>query len=547
MPGRDRAMGDSDSSEIESALAAMDVDQLRAVVRETLRDMGLEDEQRPRRRLLNSIIEHAVRSASGRASGWTAAIPSDDDVAEVISFVVAAKREGYADPRDIDDRLQRGSNAFFAKDYASAALIFRALIPPISDVEIDLGQREMVDEVLDVDLAQCVAQHAVAMYMIASPDQRASAVRDALDEMCGVECCWEPLCQMERAAVESLPGFNEFLPRWRKLIEEETGSGRPTGGDTPQDCWLREVALKMHGADGLAEIARSSRRASDLDAWCRTLETSRDWKAALAAYDEAAAIVADGKVASHWRGKFLDGAALAAQELGRKDLPGRLERAWRQDPDMLRLRRWIGSSSSARVVRKRAAQALELCSKNATGQRAFLHVILGEYAAAAKLLSAAPGLGWSGEEHPGHLLVPVFCTLLRREFSGAFSDLTREAAAYTDRRMGPFTSTGADADVPRLSTPAPETIIQLVARDRSVTVEVRAAILRAMRNAAEKRIQGATEFKRRTVYDHAAQLVAACVALDETPAGGQWVANIRAEYSRFSALQRELDRHLSCR
>jgi hypothetical protein len=32
--------------------------------------------------------------------------------------------------------------------------------------------------------------------------------------------------------------------------------------------------------------------------------------------------------------------------------------------------------------------------------------------AAAKLLAEAPGLGCSSADHPGHLLFPLFCTLL---------------------------------------------------------------------------------------------------------------------------------------
>jgi len=110
-------MGDPDSSEIESALAALGADELRALVLETLQGMLWEDEERPRRRLVNSLVERAARNSSA----WTATSPAADDVSEILSFVDVAKRVGYADPSDIDDRLQKGSNAFLAKDYAAAA------------------------------------------------------------------------------------------------------------------------------------------------------------------------------------------------------------------------------------------------------------------------------------------------------------------------------------------------------------------------------------------------------------------------------------------
>jgi hypothetical protein len=109
---------------------------------------------------------------------------------------------------------------------------------------------------------------------------------------------------------------------------------------------------------------------------------------------------------------LLDGAALAAQQLGRKDLSPWLERAWRAEPSMLRLRRWLGSARGKAAIRRRAAEALAACPKQAHRQRAFLHVLQGDYDPAAKLLASAPGLGWPDSEHPGHLLFHVFRQLL---------------------------------------------------------------------------------------------------------------------------------------
>lgn len=73
-------------------------------------------------------------------------------------------------------------------------------------------------------------------------------------------------------------------------------------------------------------------RADDLRAWCRALVEAKDWKA-----------------------------ALAARQLGRRHLPARLERAWREAPSLLRLRRWLGSAGSTSALNKRAAAALEAC------------------------------------------------------------------------------------------------------------------------------------------------------------------------------------------
>ena len=199
---------------------------------------------------------------------------------------------------------------------------------------------------------------------------------------------------------------------------------------------------------------------------------------------------------------------------------------------MPRLRRWIGSSSSRQVVRKRAAQALDVCPKKSRSQRALLHVLLGDHASASKLLAAAPGLGWSEEEHPGHLLFPLFCTLLGGEAVAPSQD----AARWPNRSM--------EIDGPRLATPTLDEVVKLAAIDGTISATARKAVLRAMRKAAEKRLRGVIDHQRRRHYGHAARMVAACVALDPTPDTSVWVAGIRASYSRYSALQRELSRYL---
>ncbi len=521
----------SDSSNIAAALAAMDANQLREIIRDVL----LELDDRAHGRVVGSIIERATRNASG----WMPASPSDDAVSKVVSFAEAAKRVGYADPSDVDDYLQQGANAFLSKDYTAAHQIFRALLLPISEVEIDLGQHEMVDEVLGTDVDKCAAQYVVSMYMIAEPDQRVQVVAAAIAEMSGVGHFWEPLHEMERVAVEPLTDLDEFLPRWRALIEDNAKTERRNDWDTDQDRWHREVVQRMEGADGLAKIARSTKRSDDLRAWCRMLVESRDWKAALTAFDEAAEIINDKEYS---RGDFLDGAALAAQELGRKNLPSRLDRAWREAPSMLRLRRWLGSAGSKRVVRRRAAQALAGCPKKAHRQRAFLHVLVGDHSSAARQLAAAPGLGWSNGEHPGHLLFPLFDQLLGGKSLGTSPDIAHLSRRGMD--IDELEWMSADSDEPRLAAPTVHEIIKLAGVEQPLQVGDRDAVLLAMRKAAEKRLTGVTENKRRRYYAHAAQLVATCADVDQTPDTSQWVAGIRDEYRRYPALQRELNSHL---
>jgi hypothetical protein len=97
-------------------------------------------------------------------------------------------------------------------------------------------------------------------------------------------------------------------------------------------------------------------------------------------------------------------------------------------------------------------------------------------------------------------------------------------------------------DEPRLDAPEVERILEQAGINGILDSGVRGAVLAAMRKAAEKRLTGVTGQKRRRHYSHAAQLVAACVACDESPEAARWLSAIRTKPRRFPALRAELDR-----
>jgi len=101
-----------------------------------------------------------------------------------------------------------------------------------------------------------------------------------------------------------------------------------------------------------------------------------------------------------------------------------------------------------------------------------------------------------------------------------------------------------DREEPRLDAPGVYEIVQLAGTGETSGDKARTAVLRAMRKAAEKRVAGVIENKRRRHYDHAAKLVATCDALDSSPETVSWVAGVRDEYRRYPAFQRELASHL---
>lgn len=517
------------SYDLDAALASLSAEVLREVVQQLLHEL----DDRMYARVASSLIARAARTGSG----WSPSAVSDEHVAEVLAYVEAAEQDGWADPSEFDAYLGRGAVAFLRKDYASAHRLFDALLPSVADGRLDLGQRELVDEVLGTDVAECAAQYVVSAYMVAPAAQRAEAVRAAIGKVRGVGHFREPLRELERVAMEPLPDLAAFQLQWRMLIESPPADPRTRTGDTEEDRWLREVVQRLEGAEGLAKVARATKRAEDLRAWCACLVEAKDWPAALEAFDEAAALVSGDDFA---RGEFLDGAARAAQTLERVDLAAHLEKAWRASPSMARLRRWLGSAPSKAMLAERVREALEVCPTQATRQRALLHVLAYDIAAAAKLLAHAPGLGWSDAEHPGHLLFSLFAQLLGGSFEPARRDL--DARLHQGADLDTLEALTGESDKPRLATPEVDALVARAGVTCLPDGPSRSAVLAAMKQAAERRIAGVTDQKRRGHYAHAAQLVGDCVGCDKTDETTRWAAALTAEYKRLPALRDALER-----
>lgn len=158
---------------------------------------------------------------------------------------------------------------------------------------------------------------------------------------------------MEDVSAGSLPDLSTFLPLWLKRLGRVRQS--KDEWESEHERWLREAVFRLDGVSGLERMARKTKRPQACLAWCEALVNAGRWPEALRAYDAAATLV--GK--SHWRGVLLDGAALAAQQLGRADGPRRLESAGRGAPTLPRLLRWIASDGyTVATVRAKAKRAL---------------------------------------------------------------------------------------------------------------------------------------------------------------------------------------------
>ena len=471
--------------------------------------------------------------------------------AEAVAFAKAAVRVGRADPSDIDMYLALASSAFESKNYASARKIFRAFLPALGEGEIDIGVQEMLEEALTSDLTKCAGRYLVAVYMGATTAKRPEKIYDALDHVSSIEQFSQPLREIEAYAVEALPNFPIFIPSWRAFLESTAVDWNDSWWSSPIGDWMREAIVRTKGIDGMAAIARETKHASNLRAWCSELAATGNWEASLTAFNEAAELAQEKWI----RNEFLDDAVLAAQQINHRDLASLQRKAWFSAPTMPRLLRWLGSSSDKSVLHSRVAEAFAFCPTGPSKMIALLHVLSQNISESAALLASAPGIGWSMQDHPGYLLFPLFANMLRNP--GRERDRHANRATNSDSTLRSGDSAPADAETSRLyPSPEPPAIPKLSTPEVSAVIAIadlppmsdpisRAKLLKAMKIAAENRIRAVATAQRRSHYAHAAELVATCLACNPTQKTADWVSAIRAIYRRRSALQTELDQALA--
>jgi hypothetical protein len=526
--GRARRREPTEDREVDQALDAMSAPELRAALRAVLSQ--LDDEVK------HSVIDTLMTRGTKATSGWKPTRPSPRIVEEARSFAEAARQIGRADPYDVTEHLRRAVKAFLAGDHASARTVFEAILPPIACVDIDLGQHELVEEVLGVDVRACVAQYAASVYTTTALRSRADAILRALQQVEGVGTLSNPIKEMEDVSAGALPDLGAFLPLWVKRLQRF----RPSKDEWESDHerWLRQAVFRVDGVDGLERIARQTRRPQACLAWYEALAERADWRAALKASEAAARLVRQ----SQWRAE-LDGAVLAAQELGRPDLSTRLEAAWRAAPTLTRLLRWLAADGHQwGPIRAKARKALARCPKTAARQLGLLRVLVGDVIGAGTVLAKSPGLGWSNPDHPGHTLFPLLATLVSH---GTIGDALQAELEATGRDPLESLDLTDEEAKPKLATPSIVAMIQSFRPSIALTDADRNAAIDAMRLAAEKRVEGILGNSRRTHYYHAALLVASCVAYAPKKRAAEflrWAADLRQQYWRRHAFREELTR-----
>ena len=391
---------------VKDALAALSAEELRLFVGQALDGL----DATARAVIEDRLLQHAVRSRSG----WKPVPPSASVVREATTFAATARRQGQAEPSEVEHYLRYAINASLAGDHVAARPMFEALLVPINNGDIFLGQDELVDEVLSIDLHECMCRFASAVYVTTPIAARADALLKTIDDTHGLSYLRDPLDEIATTLGGELPDVEAFMPLWIARLELESGSSSDWESD--RERWLRAAIGRRDGVAGLERMARATKRHEAARAWCDALVAAGDWSTALFAYKQCAVFIER----DHIRGEFLDGAALAAQVLGNDDLVNELETAWLGAPSLTRLVRWLlaGDPSTA-TLRKRAAEAIDRNPTTAPSVVGVLSLLTGNIAGAAQQLTQSAGLGWSHSDHPGHLIFSAFAWLLGGMPSGS--------------------------------------------------------------------------------------------------------------------------------
>jgi hypothetical protein len=140
-----------------------------------------------------SAIDILVVRATKGTSGWRPSRLSQRLVEEAKTFAQAARQLGYADPADVTDYLRRATKAFLSGDHATARAVFEAILIPIATADIDLGQHELVEEMLGVDANACAAQYIASVYTTTPLPARAAAVLASIEHAQGVGSLISPI------------------------------------------------------------------------------------------------------------------------------------------------------------------------------------------------------------------------------------------------------------------------------------------------------------------------------------------------------------------
>ena len=479
----------------------------------------------------------------------------------------------------IDALFERADAAFRAGDLALARDAYQKLLDLVAGYGEDGfdADEEESEPVGTTDLDEAKARYLRALYETTEPAQRPAALLKALQDL---QYVGGPvgIPEVIGARRAHLPDRETFLESWIEMLRHERSDQFGFGIEARR---LLFEAVRVHrGTEGLAELARRDGRhiPEAYRKWVQALaEESRTDEAVRAAQEALQALPSTGEIRA-WIAEFMAESA-EKQNDGVARLEARGE-AFRAMPTLARLSALceaadpIGKLKAmvhAETARLRSVVANRSRRTGRDGEMAdfqsghrllaTLLLLDGETEEAIALAQRAPAVGWSGGSHPGPVVIPyLLCAATggaTLSTGTALADLWRGIDA--DEPAFPMWDLHAeDGDLddepedawPGMSLkPRPVRLtrfLQAQIGQQPVDPEQRARFLKVAWSVAERRVKEILDKKHRRAYERAAMLVGA-VAEAQTIAGDPesghaLLANVRQQFSRYSAFTRELDK-----
>ena len=214
------APADPSDADVEAALAALPAEKLRAFVATYLRGLDAP----ARRAFWAALVPRAARRPGARTPKRSADATLCEDIA---AFVRTATRVGEGSPAAVDSFLERATRVFLAGDAALARRAFEAILKPLTEAELSLGEDESYGEVLSTPLDEVGARYLVTVYLTTPAGDRPCAIWDALESVGNVSgTVLPPLAAMERVAVAPLDHLSAFAAAWATFLEGKTHGPR---------------------------------------------------------------------------------------------------------------------------------------------------------------------------------------------------------------------------------------------------------------------------------------------------------------------------------
>lgn len=449
----------------------------------------------------------------------------------------------------MDALFAEASRAFLAEDWDVAASAYGRLLRAL-DLDEAFSGAESPEVMLDTDLTEARVRYFRAVFESAPPLERATALREAIQELGSEAWATFNLTALGEAAASPLPDLDSFLPSWVAALEAL--QLEPDYVDRYRARVLAEAAFLSEGVGGLAKLSRAygDRLSLFYERWLDELIRADRSEEALDAAREGAERALEGIAAAG----LADRLAELAWSMGRSDVAELGRRlAWRKQPSAIRFLKLHQSLRSRdpdghrlSVEEREAASKGEYRLPDHLG--CMLKLAADDLEAILAATAKASPLGWTYGSTMGSASVPFL--LVGASGAEVLPDGAGLAGLWHDLvsrglRPDPYSTDWLEEKGDRPLGLTWEPLLRAAITRTVPTPASREKAMNVAREAVVKRIEAIVSGGHRKAYGRAAQLAVSVgevmsLSGDRTEATS-WLVGVRATYPRHSAFKRELE------